>query len=151
MESNREIITDLKDLLSTVNDGKEGYDTASEATDKIELKGVFLRYSAQRALYSSELKEHITAHGGNPDNERGGVLGALHRTWIDIKQTINGNDDKAILNAVVNGEVKALQKYNGYIADYGDHADHIELLRRQRDGIEEAAHEMQSLLSARNH
>lgn len=151
MESKREIINDLKDLLSTVNDGKEGYDTASEATYKIELKGIFLRYSAQRALYSSELKEHIAAHGGNADNESGGVLGALHRTWTDIKGTLSGNDDKTILNAVVTGEVKALQKYNGYIADYADHADHIELLRRQRDGIEEAAHEMQSLLSARDH
>jgi uncharacterized protein (TIGR02284 family) len=150
MESNREIINDLKDLLSIVNDGKEGYETASEATDKIELQGIFLRYSAQRALYASELKDHIATHGGKADNDNGGVLGALHRTWIDIKQTLSGNNDKAILNAVVSGEAKALQKYNGYIADYQDHADHIELLRRQRDGIEEAAHEMQSLMSARN-
>jgi uncharacterized protein (TIGR02284 family) len=151
MESNREIINDLKNLLAIVNDGKEGYETASEATDKIELKGVFLRYAAQRALYASELKAHIATHGGNAENESGGVLGALHRTWIDIKQALSGKEDQAILDAVITGEVRALQRYNGYIADYADHADHIELLRRQRDGIEEAAHEMQSLLSARHH
>lgn len=151
METNKEIISDLKDLLSILNDGKEGYETASETTNKIELKGVFLKYAAQRALYASEMEEHITLHGGTPDNESGGVLGALHRTWIDIKQTLTGKADKSILDAVVTGETTALQKYNGYIANYSDHADHIDLLRRQRDGIQDAIQEMHSLLSGGQH
>jgi uncharacterized protein (TIGR02284 family) len=151
MESNKEIVNDLKDLLSIINDGKEGYETASETTDKIELQGVFLKYAAQRALYASEMKEHIATHGGTTDNETGGVLGVLHRTWIDIKQTLTGKGDKSILDAVVTGETTALEKYNKYIADYTDHADHIDLLRRQRDGIQEAIQEIHSLLSAAQH
>jgi uncharacterized protein (TIGR02284 family) len=151
MESNNEIIRDLKELLAIINDGKEGYQASSEATNKPELKSVFLKYAAQRATFASELRTHIATHGGDAGNDSGGVLGAIHRTWIDVKQALSSKEDKAILDAVVTGETVALQTYNRYIADYADHADHIELLRRQRDGIQDALQEMHSLLSAGHH
>jgi uncharacterized protein (TIGR02284 family) len=151
MESNKEIIRDLKNVLAIINDGKEGYESSSKATDNIDLKGVFLNYAAQRALFADELKAHIALHGGDAGNESGGVLGSMHRTWIDVKQALSSKEDKAILDAVVTGETVALQTYNRYIADYSDHADHLELLRRQRDGIQDAIKEMHTLLSARQH
>lgn len=149
METNKEIISDLKDLLSILNDGKEGYESASKGTETLELQGVFLKYEAQRAAYAEELRAHIATHGAGADNESGSILGALHRTWIDIKQALSSKEDAAILDAIVTGEQAALDKYNQYIADYEDHADHIELLRKQRDGILEAMKEIESLRSER--
>lgn len=146
METNKEIISDLKELLSIVNDGKEGYESASEATDTIELQGVFLKYAAQRAAYAEELRAHIAVHGADAGNESGGVLGALHRTWIDIKQALSSKEDKAILEAVATGEKAALDKYDEYISDYTDHADHIDLLKRQREGVLEALKEIEAEL-----
>lgn len=146
METNKEIISDLKELLSIVNDGKEGYESASEATDTIELQGVFLKYAAQRAAYAEELRAHIAVHGADAGNESGGVLGALHRTWLDIKQALSSKEDKAILEAVVTGEKAALDKYDEYISDYTDHADHIDLLKRQREGVLEALKEIEAEL-----
>jgi uncharacterized protein (TIGR02284 family) len=151
MESNKEVIRDLKNLLAIINDGKEGYESSSQATDKIELKGVFLKYAAQRALFASELSTHIARHGGDAQNESGGVLGALHRTWIDVKHALSSKEDKAILDAVITGETMALQAFNRHIADHADQADHIALLRRQRDGIHDAIQEMHTLLSAGHH
>jgi len=147
MESNKEIISDLKDLLSIVNDGKEGYESASETTDNIELKGSFLKYSAQRAGYAEELRAHIATHGGDAENESGGVLGALHRTWIDIKEALSSKEDAAILEAIVTGEKAAIEKFDKYIADYVDHADHLDLLKRQRAGVAEALVEIEGLLA----
>ncbi|MCD0488709.1 PA2169 family four-helix-bundle protein [Pedobacter sp. MC2016-14] len=149
MESNKEVISDLKELLSIVNDGKEGYESAAEATDKIELQGVFLKYAAQRAAYADDLKSHIATHGAEADNESGGVLGVLHRTWIDIKQALSSKEDLAILEAVVTGEKAAIEKYDKYIADYVDHADHIELLKRQRLGVVDALSEIETLIVQR--
>jgi uncharacterized protein (TIGR02284 family) len=149
METNKEIINDLKDLLAIVNDGKEGYESACEVTDKIELQGVFLKYAAQRAGYAIELKTHIATHGGKADNESGGILGVLHRTWIDIKQSLSSKEDVAILEAVITGEKTAIEKYDKYIADYADHADHMQLLIRQRDGILNALKEIETLLLQR--
>ncbi|MET3114722.1 uncharacterized protein (TIGR02284 family) [Pedobacter sp. CG_S7] len=149
METNSEIISDLKDLLSIVNDGKEGYESASEVTDKIDLQGVFLKYAAQRADYAVELKAHIATHGGLADNESGGILGAFHRTWIDLKVALSTKMDVAILKAVVTGEKAAIEKYDKYIADYVDHADHMLLLEKQREGIVTALKEIESLLLQR--
>ena len=149
MESNKEIISDLKDLLAIVNDGKVGYESACEVTEDISLQGVFLKYAAQRTGYAEELKTHIASHGDIAENESGGILGALHRTWIDIKQSLSSKEDVAILEAVVTGEKAAVEKFDKYISNYADHADHMQLLIRQREGILNALKEIEELLVRR--
>lgn len=150
MENKQQIISDLQGLIAILNDGKEGYQSASEATDKIELQGVFLKYAAQRAAYAEQLKTHIRTHGGESENESGGILGALHRTWIDIKQALSSKEDTAILEAVVTGEKAALEKYDDVIKDRQDHVDHLPLLQEQRTGILDALKEIETLLIQRN-
>ena len=71
-------------------------------------------------------------------------MGALHRTWIDIKQSLSSKEDTAILEAVATGEKAALEKYDNALENYVEHADHIELLRRQRAGIAEALSAVES-------
>ena len=146
MESNKEIVSDLNSLINILNDGKQGYESAAETTDSLELKAVFGKYALERAAYATELKAHIKQHGGNEDdNDNGGLLGAAHRAWIDIKQAVTGNDNKSILDAIVTGEKAAIEKYDGYIADYTDHADHLPLLKKQRDSIQQALSQIESL------
>ena len=145
MEKAKEIISDLEGLINICNDGKEGYDYASESTDSIELQGIFLKFSAQRTAYADELKNHIASHGGDSQNESGGVMGALHRTWIDFKQAFTSKDDVAILGAIETGEQAAIEKYDQCIIDYPTHQDHLELLKKQRFGIAEALREIQTL------
>lgn len=144
METNQEIISDLKGLVNILNDGKEGYASAGEITESGELKAVFLKYSVQRAEYAAELKAHIAAHGGESDNEEGGILGALHRTWIDIKQALSSREDAAILDAIETGEKAAIEKYDKVLEDNTSHMDHLVLLQRQRTGILEALKEIET-------
>ncbi|MHA4895869.1 PA2169 family four-helix-bundle protein [Pedobacter sp. PWIIR3] len=145
MENNSEIIGDLQGLVNIVNDGKEGYESASEATDSIELQGVFLKYSAQRAAYAQDLLDHIAKHGGDGGDQTGGVIGALHRAWIDIKQALSNKEDVAILGAIETGELAAIEKFDQCIIDHDTHSDHLNLLKRQRFGIAEALREIQDL------
>lgn len=144
METNRIVIEDLKSLVNILNDGKDGYLSASEATHSIELRDLFLRLSSQRIGYANELKNHITLHGGASENEEGGILGVLHRTWIDIKAALSSNEDEAILTAIEKGEQAAIDKYDRVIEDYATHADHIGLLQKQRTGILEALKEIET-------
>jgi len=144
MEHNDEVISDLKGLINILNDGKEGYESASETTDSIELKGLFLKYSAQRAGYAMELKDHLAQHGGESENERGGLLGALHRTWIDLKQALSSKEDVSILGSIETGEKAAIEKFDAVLDDPATHADHMELLQKQRTGIREALTEMET-------
>lgn len=145
MENNKEIITDLKGLISIINDGKEGYLSAAESTDNVELKAVFLKLAAERKIYETELKAHIMKHGEVSENDEGGILGAIHRTWIDIKEALTDSSESAILGAVVTGEKAALVKYDGVIKDNELHADHLNLLTSQRNGIAEALKEIEVL------
>ena len=138
MENNTVIISDLKGLVNILNDGKEGYESAAGITNSIELKAIFLQYAAQRAGYAVELKRHIATHGAESGNEDGGILGTLHRTWIDIKQAISSKEDAAVLGAIESAEKAAIEKYDKALEDYAVHQDHIELLQRQRTGILEA-------------
>ncbi|RYF15525.1 MAG: PA2169 family four-helix-bundle protein [Flavobacteriales bacterium] len=145
MENNQEIIADLKGLVSIINDGKEGYESAAESTGNVELKAVFLKYVAERALYENELKAHLAKHGGHSENQEGGILGAIHRTWIDIKEALTDQSETAILGAVVTGEKAALSKYDMAIKDHELHIDHLDLLTTQRNGIAEALKEIEVL------
>jgi len=144
MENNNEIISDLKGLVNILNDGKEGYESAAETTESIELKSLFLNFSAQRAAFAEELKAHIAQHGGESENESGGVLGSIHRTWIDIKQALTSKEDSAILGAIETGEKAAIEKFDKALEDPATHADHISLLQKQRTGILEALSEIET-------
>lgn len=138
LKSKQEVTNDLKEILELVNDGKEGYHSAAEATENAELRALFLKISGERIVYAAELKDHIALHGEEADNDNGGILGGLHRTWLTIKQALSSKEDKAILTAITTGERAALEKYDECIADYADHADHLKLLTEQRDGIRSA-------------
>ena len=137
MENNKEIISDLKGLISIINDGKEGYQSAVEATDNIELKAVFMKYVAERALNENELKAHLLKHGGTSENDEGGILGAIHRTWIDIKEALTDKSETALFGAIITGENAALAKFDAVIKDNQLHQDHLNLLTAQRNGIAE--------------
>lgn len=132
LKSKEEVISDLKNLLTLINDGKEGYQSAADATDTPELKALFSKFSGERIVYAEELKEHISVHGGSADNEAGGLLGGLHHTWINIIELLTNKDDKALLSAITDGERVAIAKYDEYIADYVDHADHLALLKEHQ-------------------
>lgn len=151
MEHNQEIISELKGLINILNDGKEGYESASETTESSELKSLFLNFSGQRVEFASELKAHIAQHGGASENESGGVLGALHRTWIDIKQAFSSKEDRAILAAIETGEKAAIEKFDSVLENQAIHADHLALLQKQRTGIREALSEIETYRQRLDH
>jgi len=143
LKSKSEVIADLKEILQLVNDGKEGYQSAAEGTKDAELKAIFIQISGERMVDETELKEHLAKH--DADNDHGGILGGLHRTWLTVKQTFSSNDDKAILSGITTGERAALEKYDECIVDPA-HADHAALLTEQRDSIKAALTEIEKQL-----
>jgi len=145
MKDENEIINDLKGLINILNDGKEGFKDAVTHVKSVELKATFMEFSNERAAYAEELKAHLLQHGGSSDNDEGGVLGALHRSWLSIKEAFSSNEDAAILIAIETGEEAALNKYDTVLKDYEDHADHYSLLKKQRDGIQASLNKIEAL------
>ena len=145
MKSYTDIIIDLKDLVQVVNDGKEGYKVAADATNDLFLKNLFTQKIEERTLFEQELKSYILSLGEIAENEKGGLLGIIHRTWLEVKDALNARDDAAILAAVKSGEQTALAKYDQYLAESEETEAHVPILLQQRSGILDALKEIEEL------
>jgi conserved hypothetical protein len=141
---NDKIIDRLNHLISIANDGKYGYENAAEDVNDITLKQMFRQYSLERARYADDLKKEVAKLGGSAD-KGGGPLGALHRTWMDIKSTVTSGDREAILKTCTTGEEVAVKEYKEALND-----DHItgnlkQLISEQLSGIQFALNSIKSL------
>jgi uncharacterized protein (TIGR02284 family) len=109
MESD-ELISTLNDLIETSKDGEEGFRSCADATTNTQLKAFFSNRAQSCTAAVIELQDLVRVHGGDPETS-GGLGGALHRRWVDIKAALTGHDDKAILKECERGEDVAVASY----------------------------------------
>lgn len=109
-------ISTLNTLIQTNKDGEYGYDESAKGVKSSDLKDLFIRYSQQRSQFASELQDEVLRLGGNPDNS-GTVAASLHRTWIDIKSVVTGEDEGAILSECERGEDSAVEAYQNALKE----------------------------------
>jgi len=100
----------LNDVLETLRDGEEGFRTAAGAVKDPRAKGLFERYSKQRAEMAREIEQEIGRLGGTAGTS-GSVAGSLHRGWINLKGSIGALDDEAIVSEAERGEDAAKSAY----------------------------------------
>ncbi|MDQ6472605.1 PA2169 family four-helix-bundle protein [Flavobacterium sp. LHD-80] len=131
-----ETVKTLNGLISILEDGKLGYTNAAEHVENLAMKADFLDYARERALFIVELQDEINKLGKSTDTSGGGPLGALHRTWIDIKSSFTGGDTKAIINACVTGEEAAIEKYKAALEE--NHLEHsqVYIVSKQLNSIQ---------------
>lgn len=118
--NNEKTVSVLNDLLNITNDRIQGF---SKVEDKFwdkytPLKGDYDQMVSQSQAMKSELNNLITERGGQPDNT-GSTAGAVHRAWIDVKNSFSGDKAEATLENVVYGEGAAINAYQDAL-DSGD-------------------------------
>ena len=107
---NDKAVSLLNDLIETLRDGQNGFKEAAENAQNPDLKTFFNQVSLERAQMVGELQQEVRVLGHDPENS-GSAAGALHRTWMDIKGSLTGRDDKAILNECERGEDSAVNAF----------------------------------------
>lgn len=117
---NAKTVSVLNDLLNITNDRIEGF---SKVEDKVwdtysNLKSDYDQMTAQSQVMKSELINLINERGGDADNTTS-TAGAIHRAWIDVKNSFSGNKDESTLENVVFGEEAAIDAYQDAL-DSGD-------------------------------
>jgi len=147
MENNEKIISKLNHLVSMANDGKYGYENAAKDVKDVSLQQMFTQYSNERGRYAEELKNEVASLGGSPD-KGGRPLGALHRTWMDIKSAITSGDREAIVSACVTGEEAAVKAYHDVLDDTTLTGNTRQLVSSQLGGIQAALNSIRSLIPA---
>ena len=97
------VIATLNDLIETSRDGEQGFRTCAEGVTSPNLKTLFEAAARRCAEGAAELEAKVRGLGGQPA-QGGSVSGSMHRAWTNIKSTITGMNEHAVLGEWERGE-----------------------------------------------
>lgn len=136
----------LNSLIIINNDRYEGYKTAAEETDDVDLKLLFTRFSTQSKRFSNELQKLIPFTEEGPDKNETTTSGKLYRVWMDIKAAVTAKDRKSILSSCEFGEDVAKKTYEEVLEHPEDiSSDLLTLIRKQKSEILEGHDHVKAL------
>lgn len=115
---NSKTVETLNDLLNITNDRIQGFSKVEDKVwdDYTTLKIDYDQMVSQSQKMKSDLISLIREKGGEPDDSST-TAGALHRTWIDVKNSFTGNNSESTLENVVFGERAAIDTYEEALQD----------------------------------
>jgi uncharacterized protein (TIGR02284 family) len=105
------LVNNLQELLEKNYDAEKGFTKAMTDAKNPRLKNFLQHQAAQRSRFTTELTQEIRNLNEEP-KESGSFTGDLHRTWIDIKSALSGNDDEAVLEECIRGEKASWDEYD---------------------------------------
>jgi uncharacterized protein (TIGR02284 family) len=143
-----DVVSTLNDLIETSKDGEQGFHTCADGVKDVQLKAL-LNQAAQRcAEGAAELQTKVRALGGDPE-KRGSSSAALHRGWINIKSTITGMDEAAVLAECERGEDVAKRAYEAALKKDLP-SDVRSIVERQYQGVKQNHDRVRDLRNARS-
>jgi len=112
-----EIVDTLNDLIKVCNDGVEGFQAGAEhsTVDMPRLK-MFLMDRRQECVAAAEALSALVREQGATPTTSTTASGSLHRGWLNIKTTLAGNDNLAVLEECERGEDAAKAAYRKALA-----------------------------------
>ena len=105
-----DVIGTLNDLIETCKDGEEGFRTCADAVKNPQLKTFFEQKAERCRIGAAQLQQKVRDLGGDPERS-GSVSGVAHRFWVNIRSSIAGMDEHAILDECERGEDTAKRAY----------------------------------------
>ena len=139
-------IDTLNKLVVTNSDRIEGYDTASDNTDKNELKTLFSKFAQTSQTCRHELVREIKKLDGKAE-EGTKASGKFFRAWMDVKSALAGNDRKAVLNSCEEGEERAIESYEAALEENSEYltSGQQSMVRNQLDSIKSDRNKIRSM------
>jgi uncharacterized protein (TIGR02284 family) len=130
-----EAVSTLNNLIETLKDGKNGFESAASDVKDTRVKTLFLECAQERARLAGELQAEVRRLGGDPETS-GSVSAAVHRGWINLKNALGGGE-KAILEEAERGEDVAVKSFEKALKENLP-ADVAGVVRRQYDQVKRA-------------
>jgi len=128
-------ISTLNNLIETLKDGKNGFETAARDISDGNVKTVFLQYAQERSRLAGELQAEVSKLGGEPETS-GSASAAMHRGWLNIKSALGGGE-KAILDEAERGEDVAVRSFENALKEPLP-TNVASVVRRQYDQVKQA-------------
>ncbi|KQT35202.1 hypothetical protein ASG29_03560 [Sphingomonas sp. Leaf412] len=116
--SNDKDVSVLNGLIKTTLDSMKGYEEAAKDAESTQYATMFADFARDRSKVAMDLQARVRALGGEPEQDSS-LLAAAHRTFLDLKQALTGQDDKAIIMEVERGEDHIKAKYESALKEDG--------------------------------
>lgn len=147
METNKQVIRILNELLEKNYDAIRGYYEAAEHVRSSVLAS-FLEQNAEiRQGFTEEIMDEVYALNGEPV-ESTSLVSNLHRAWINLKALMVNDKEDAMLEECMRGERAALDDYEKALMHESLPITTMALLEEQRDQIASTLDELRSMEEA---
>jgi uncharacterized protein (TIGR02284 family) len=131
--SNKDVTT-LNSLIATTIDSINGYQESADAAENPQFRQLFQELASDRQQVLPQLQAEVARLGGNPEDD-GTTLAAAHRAFVDLKSSITGSDDKAVINEVERGEDHIKHKYEAALEESDLSADTRAVIQRAYESV----------------
>jgi uncharacterized protein (TIGR02284 family) len=108
--------TVLNTLIATLLDSIDGYQKSAADIDNQALAERFNARARERQSAVTKLQAAVASAGGKPEDD-GTLLAGAHRAFLNLKEVVAGQDDKAIVAEIERGEDYLKGKFNAALAD----------------------------------
>lgn len=112
--THKDTVKALQDILEKNYDAEKGYKRAMQDAKTPALKNFLRQQALQRSDFATAIDKKLHDLDETPI-ENGSVSGTLHRAWINIKSSVAGNEDEAVLEEVIRGEKASIDDYQDVI------------------------------------
>ena len=102
-QDSEHVVHVFNSLIETALDSAEGYEKAAELARNPRFKSLFQESAQARMRLTQELKDEVRSFGGQPPDD-GSVLGQAHRVFVELRDKIAGQSDRAVIEEVERGE-----------------------------------------------
>ncbi|WP_027125560.1 ferritin-like domain-containing protein [Gelidibacter mesophilus] len=109
-QTHKDTVNVLQNILEKNYDAEKGYSKAMQDAKTPALKSFLKQQAVQRSGFANAIDNELRQLNEKP-KESGSITGSLHRAWIDIKSSVAGNDDEAVLEEVIRGEKASVEEY----------------------------------------
>ncbi len=109
-------ISTLNTLIATTIDSVEGYTEAANDSNSGRFGSIFTSRARERREVASRLQQEVVRLGGRAEDD-GTMLAGAHRMFLNLKASMTGHDDKAIVNEVEAGEDHIKAKFEDALGD----------------------------------
>ena len=107
-------IKTIQELIQINLDSAQGFEDASTKItnrDRIEL---FMVFAEQHRTNAMRLKEIVKLNDEEPIEE-GSYAAAMHRAWLNVRSTLNGNDPHVVFVEAERGEAAISDAYKAAV------------------------------------
>jgi uncharacterized protein (TIGR02284 family) len=124
----------LNSLIRTTLDSVKGFAEACKDDEHHQHKQFFDEMARERSQVASQLQAHVRSLGAQPEDDSS-FMAAAHRTFMDLKQAIMGNSDKAVFEEVDRGEDYLKSKYEAALEDSNLSAETRQLIEQAYQSV----------------